>query len=97
MRCFAGVALLATLAFSQQALIYKDPSAPTEKRIDDSGFAHEPRRKSVPAHERFPGHRSSRRSPPTTGGMSACTASRAPDVPPYFPKPLASPQHGIKS
>src|SRR6202041_394377 len=35
MRYFASVALLATLAFSQQALIYKDPSAPTEKRIDD--------------------------------------------------------------
>src|ERR1700722_422535 len=35
MRYFASVALLATLAFSQQPAIYKDPSAPTEKRIDD--------------------------------------------------------------
>jgi beta-glucosidase len=35
MRYFASVALLATLAFSQQPVIYKDPSAPTEKRIDD--------------------------------------------------------------
>ncbi len=35
MRYFAGVALFATLAFSQQPTVYKDPSAPTEKRIDD--------------------------------------------------------------
>jgi beta-glucosidase len=35
MRYFAGVALLSALAFSQQPLIYKDPSAPAEKRIDD--------------------------------------------------------------
>jgi beta-glucosidase len=35
MRYFAGVALLSALAFSQQPLIYKDPSASTEKRIDD--------------------------------------------------------------
>jgi beta-glucosidase len=35
MRYFAGVALLSTLAFSQPPLIYKDPSVPTEKRIDD--------------------------------------------------------------
>src|SRR5580700_9478888 len=34
MRYFAGAALFATLAFSQN-LIYKDASAPTEKRIDD--------------------------------------------------------------
>ena len=27
--------MLSTLAFSQSPLIYKDPSAPTEKRIDD--------------------------------------------------------------
>ncbi|HTB14774.1 MAG TPA: glycoside hydrolase family 3 C-terminal domain-containing protein [Bryobacteraceae bacterium] len=34
-RYFAGAAVFATLAFSQQTLIYKDPSAPIEKRIDD--------------------------------------------------------------
>src|SRR5271169_3576454 len=33
MRCIA-VAAFATLAFSQP-IVYKDPSAPTEKRIDD--------------------------------------------------------------
>jgi beta-glucosidase len=35
MRYLAGLALVPALAFSQQSLIYKDPSAPTEKRIDD--------------------------------------------------------------
>lgn len=35
MRYFAGLAMLSALAFSQQTLIYQDPSAPTEKRIDD--------------------------------------------------------------
>ncbi len=35
MRYFACAALLAALAFSQQTPIYKDASAPTEKRIDD--------------------------------------------------------------
>jgi beta-glucosidase len=35
MRCFSVAAVAATLAFSQPAPTYKDPSAPTEKRIDD--------------------------------------------------------------
>jgi beta-glucosidase len=35
MRCFAVAAFIGTLAFSQPAILYKDASAPTEKRIDD--------------------------------------------------------------
>jgi beta-glucosidase len=35
MRYFAGATLFAMLAFAQQPSIYKDPSAPIEKRIDD--------------------------------------------------------------
>src|SRR5580692_12822148 len=35
MRHFAALAVLSALAFSQSTLIYQDPSAPTEKRLDD--------------------------------------------------------------